>query len=143
MSNNKLQVSTSATQSITALTASGFLVTRVGAESGTAKLAPVSRVAFRKANKLTNSEAKRQYAGQMDKFTAAMSADFAFHASSMHGKGIAVSATGVRTYKLTEPLADVPAPAVAAPVTTEAAMAALGITPEMMAALKAMAVPAV
>jgi hypothetical protein len=79
-----------------------FLRSTVSA-SGREILRPVPRSEFRKAHNLKNAEAKRIYGTHLQKFTAAISADFAAQvAMGKVAKEISVGKSGVRTYKVGE-----------------------------------------
>jgi hypothetical protein len=80
----------------------GFLRSTVSA-SGREILRPIPRSEFRKAHDLKNAEAKRIYGTHLQKFTAAISADFAAQvAMGKVAKEISVGKSGVRTYKVGE-----------------------------------------
>ena len=80
----------------------GFLRNRVST-SGREILRPIPRSEFRKAHGLKNAEAKRIYGTHLQKFTAAISADFAAQvAMGKVAKEISVGKSGVRTYKVGE-----------------------------------------
>ena len=79
-----------------------FLRSTVSA-AGREILRPIPRSEFRKAHNLKNAEAKRIYGTHLQKFTAAISADFAAQvAMGKVAKEISVGKSGVRTYKVGE-----------------------------------------
>ena len=87
--------------SIAALPA-GFLVTKTGT-TGRQVMKPMPRSEFRKRHGYGNAEAKRLYAAHLQKFTAAISADFAAQvAMGKVAKEISVGTSGLRTYKVGE-----------------------------------------
>ena len=95
MNNPKVQ------ENIAALPAD-FLRNTVSA-SGREILKPIPRSEFRKIHNLKNAEAKRLYGAHLQKFTAAISADFAAQvAMGKIAKEISVGKSGVRTYKVGE-----------------------------------------
>ena len=97
-----VQMSNPQVQSNMAALPQGFLRSTVSA-SGREILRPVPRSEFRKANNLKNAEAKRAYGVHLQKFTAAISADFAAQvAMGKVAKEISVGKSGVRTYKVGE-----------------------------------------
>lgn len=94
----------------------------------------MSRVDYRKKHSLGNAESKRKYAELMGQFTALAAADFAYHAQTMHVKGVAVSKSGTRKYTLGNQAAVV---VVKTRELTEAEMlTALGVTADDVAAIK-------
>jgi hypothetical protein len=119
----------------------GFLVNKV-TTSGREVMKPVSRADFRKANGYGNAEAKRIYGSHLQKFTAAISADFAAQvAMGKVAKEVSVGRSGVRTYKVGEMKA---APAVrslpASQAELEVALAAsLGMEVEALRAMTVLA----
>ena len=71
--------------------------------SGREILKPIPRSEFRKLHGLKNAEAKRIYGTHLQKFTAAISADFAAQvALGKVAREISVGKSGVRTYKVGE-----------------------------------------
>ena len=71
--------------------------------SGREILKPIPRSEFRKLHGLKNAEAKRIYGTHLQKFTAAISADFAAQvALGKVAREISVGKSGVRTYKVCE-----------------------------------------
>jgi hypothetical protein len=97
-----VQMSNPQVQSNIASLPEGFLRNTVSA-SGREILRPIPRSEFRKAHNLKNAEAKRIYGTHLQKFTAAISADFAAHvAMGKVAKEISVGKSGVRTYKVIE-----------------------------------------
>jgi hypothetical protein len=79
-----------------------FLRNTVSA-SGREILRPMPRSEFRKLHGLKNAEAKRIYGTHLQKFTAAISADFAAQvAMGKVAREISVGKSGVRTYKVGE-----------------------------------------
>jgi hypothetical protein len=102
MTSTNLIVSNTKTTPALAALPEGFLVTTSN-KSGRRTVRPISRVEFRKAHKLTNAAAKRQYALHMRQFTVAAAADFSAQiAQGLVAKAISVSSSGVRGYSLTE-----------------------------------------
>ena len=79
-----------------------FLRNTVSA-SGREILRPMPRSEFRKLHGLKNAEAKRIYGTHLQKFTAAISADFAAQvALGKVAREISVGRSGIRTYKVGE-----------------------------------------
>jgi len=119
----------------------GFLCTRVAA-SGREVLKPMPRSVFRQQHGLGNAEAKRLYSAHLQKFTAAISADFAAQvAMGKVAKEISVGKSGIRTYKVGDHQAAPPARSL--PTTQpelEAALATkLGLPVEDLRAMIALA----
>ena len=118
-----------------------FLRSTVSA-AGREILKPMPRAEFRKVHGLKNAEAKRIYATHLQKFTAAISADFAAQvAMGKVAKEISVGRSGVRTYKVGEVKA---APAARALPATQADLevalaASLGMEVENLRAMTALA----
>ena len=79
-----------------------FLRNTVSA-AGREILKPIPRSEFRKLHGLKNAEAKRIYGTHLQKFTAAISADFAAQvAMGKVAREISVGVSGLRTYKVGE-----------------------------------------
>jgi len=97
-----VQMSNPQVQSNIAALPQGFLRSTVSA-AGREILKPIPRSEFRKAHNLKNAESKRLYGAHLQKFTAAISADFAAQvAMGKVAKEISVGKSGVRTYKVGE-----------------------------------------
>ena len=80
----------------------GFLITKTGT-TGRQVMKPMPRSEFRKQHGYGNAEAKRLYGVHLQKFTAAISADFAAQvAMGKVAREISVGVSGLRTYKVGE-----------------------------------------
>jgi hypothetical protein len=97
-----VQMSNPQVQSNIAALPADFLRSTVSA-AGREILRPIPRSEFRKAHNLKNAESKRIYATHLQKFTAAISADFAAQvAMGKVAREISMGRSGVRTYKVGE-----------------------------------------
>jgi hypothetical protein len=97
-----VQMSNPQVQSNIAALPADFLRSTVSA-AGREILRPIPRSEFRKAHNLKNAESKRIYATHLQKFTAAISADFAAQvAMGKVAREINMDRSGVRTYKVGE-----------------------------------------